>query len=38
MFPANLIRHKDPELFVAIVAPVGADVETACSGLEQVLK
>lgn len=37
MFPANLIRHKDPELFFAIVAPVGADVETACSGLEQVL-
>jgi hypothetical protein len=37
MFPANLIRHKNSELFFAIVAPVGADVETACNGLEQVL-
>jgi cytidine deaminase len=37
MFPINLIRHKDPELFFAIVSPVGADVETVCSGLERVL-
>jgi deoxycytidylate deaminase len=37
MFPVNLIRHLDPELFFAIVAPVGADVETVCSGLESVL-
>jgi hypothetical protein len=37
MFPVNLIRHSDPELFFAIAAPVGADVETVCSGLERVL-
>jgi deoxycytidylate deaminase len=37
MFPINLIRHLDPELFFAIVAPVGADVETVCSTLERVL-
>lgn len=37
MFPVTLIRHGDPELFFAIVAPVGADVETVCNGLEQVL-
>src|SRR6266576_4428356 len=37
MFPVNLIRHGDPELFFAIAAPVGADVETVCTGLERVL-
>jgi hypothetical protein len=37
MFPVKLIRHSDPELFFAIAAPVGADVETVCSGLERVL-
>jgi len=37
MFPVNLIRHRNPELFFAIVAPVGADVETVCAGLENVL-
>jgi hypothetical protein len=37
MFPVNLIRHLEPELFFAVVAPVGADVETVCSGLERVL-
>jgi deoxycytidylate deaminase len=37
MFPVNLIRHRDPELFFAIAAPVGADVETVCAGLERVL-
>jgi deoxycytidylate deaminase len=37
MFPVDLIRHENPELFFAIVAPVGADVETVCGGLEQVL-
>jgi hypothetical protein len=37
MFPINLIRHQDPELFFAIVSPVGADIETVCSGLERVL-
>jgi len=37
MFPINLIRHFDPELFFAIVAPVGADVETVCERLERVL-
>jgi len=38
MFPVNLIRHKDPELFFAIVAPLGADLDRACQGLSQALK
>jgi deoxycytidylate deaminase len=38
MFPINLIRHKDPEIFFAIVAPVGADVDRVCDGLTEVLK
>jgi deoxycytidylate deaminase len=38
MFPINLIRHKDPEIFFAIVAPVGADVDRVCDGLSEVLK
>src|SRR5260370_1860822 len=33
MFPISLIRHKDPELFFAILAPVGADVERRCEWL-----
>ncbi len=37
MFPANLIRHENPELFFAIVAPVGADVDIVCGSLESVL-
>jgi deoxycytidylate deaminase len=37
MFPVNLIRHRDPELFFAIIGPVGADVESVCEGLERVL-
>ncbi len=37
MFLVNLIRHLDPEMFFATVAPVGADVETVCAGLERVL-
>lgn len=37
MFPVNLIRHRDPELFFAIIGPVGADVELVCEGLERVL-
>jgi deoxycytidylate deaminase len=37
MFPVTLIRHLNPELFFALVAPVGADVETVCSGLDRVL-
>ena len=38
MFPISLIRHKNPELFFAIVAPVGANVERVCHGLEQALR
>jgi hypothetical protein len=38
MFPVNLIRHRDPELFFAIVAPVGANVEGVCEGLVDSLK
>lgn len=37
MFPVNLIRHRDPELFFAVIGPVGADVESVCDGLERVL-
>ena len=37
MFPVSLIRHPDPELFFAVVGPVGADVESVCEGLERVL-
>lgn len=38
MFPINLIRHRDPELFFAVVAPVGANVEGICEGLIDCLK
>lgn len=38
MFPAKLIRHQNPEIFFAIVAPVGADVERVCESLEETLK
>lgn len=38
MFPVNLIRHQDPELFFAVVAPIGADVEKACAELSEGLK
>ena len=38
MFPVNLIRHQDPELFLGIVAPVGADVDRVCEGLLEALK
>src|SRR6266550_3707568 len=37
MFPASLIRHRDPELFFAIVAPIGAHIERACDELSQAL-
>lgn len=38
MFPIDLVRHDDPELFLAIVAPVGADADAVCSTLEETLK
>jgi cytidine deaminase len=38
MFPISLIRHDNPELFFALVAPVGANVERVSDGLEQALK
>lgn len=38
MFPVNLIRHRDPELFFAVVAPIGADLERACLELSNALK
>ncbi|HXW55536.1 MAG TPA: deaminase [Candidatus Cybelea sp.] len=38
MYPIDLIRHNDPELFFALVAPVGADADRVCDGLEEVLK
>ncbi len=37
MFPVNLIRHKKPELFFAVVGPVGADNDSVCDGLARVL-
>jgi len=37
MFPVELVRHKSPELFVAIVAPVGADTGTVCKFLEETM-
>jgi len=37
MFPVNLIRHLDPEMFFATVAPVGADVRDGMAGLERIL-
>jgi deoxycytidylate deaminase len=37
MFPINLIRHLDPELFFAVISPVGADVAAVCEGLDRVL-
>jgi cytidine deaminase len=37
MFPVELVRHKSPELFIAIVAPVGADTGTVCKFLEETL-
>jgi cytidine deaminase len=38
MFPISLIRHESPELFFAIVAPVGANVEGVRDGLAEALK
>ena len=38
MFPISLIRHESPELFFAIVAPVGANVEGVRDGLADALK
>ncbi|MBZ5528867.1 MAG: deoxycytidylate deaminase [Acidobacteriia bacterium] len=38
MYPIHLIRHSNPELFFAIAAPVGADVERVCEGLAKALK
>jgi len=38
MFPIDLIRHQDPELFFAIVGPVGANVDGVCDGLAEALK
>ena len=37
MFPVNLIRHRHPELFFAVIGPVGADVGSVCEGLQRVL-
>jgi hypothetical protein len=38
MFPIDLIRHKSPELFIALVAPVGADTEKVCEFLKESLE
>jgi cytidine deaminase len=37
MFQIDLVRHENPELFVAIVAPVGADTERVCESLRESL-
>lgn len=37
MFPIDLIRHKSPELFIALVAPAGADTKKVCEFLAETL-
>lgn len=37
MFPIELIRHQSPELFIALVAPVGADGDKVCEFLDEAL-
>jgi deoxycytidylate deaminase len=37
MFQIDLVRHETPELFIAIVAPVGADTERVCESLRESL-
>ncbi|MGC1620781.1 MAG: anti-phage dCTP deaminase [Candidatus Acidiferrum sp.] len=37
MFPVDLIRHQDSELFFAVVGPVGSDTDSVCDGLANVL-
>ena len=37
MFPIDLVRHDNPELFIAIVAPVGADTESVYKELNETL-
>jgi cytidine deaminase len=38
MFPVDLVRHDNAELFIAIVAPVGADADAVCNTLEESLR
>jgi deoxycytidylate deaminase len=38
MFPISLIRHENPELFFALVAPVGADLDRVCEHLRTSLQ
>jgi deoxycytidylate deaminase len=38
MFPLALIRHENPELFFAVVAPVGADLDKVCEHLSGALQ
>jgi deoxycytidylate deaminase len=33
MFPIKLIRHKNPEIFFALAAPIGADLDKVCEHL-----
>ena len=37
MFPIDLVRHENPELFIAIAAPVGADTDRVCDSLAESL-
>lgn len=37
MFPVELVRHRSPELFIGMVAPVGADTESVCNSLEEAI-
>ena len=37
MYPIDLIRHESPELFIALVAPVGADTGKVCEFLAETL-
>jgi cytidine deaminase len=37
MYPIDLVRHANPELFIALVAPVGADSKSVCESLRETL-
>lgn len=37
MFQIDLLRHESPELFIAIVAPVGADTGRVCVSIRESL-
>lgn len=38
MFPIDLVRHDNVELFLGIVAPAGADADLVCESIQEALK